>query len=186
MIFKIFYAVLILNSIHNASSFTTPLQPSESYTNTWTVNPLDANEYRIYWKRIGTDQIQFELHCRTLGWVGFGISADGTMRGADITLGWVKNGAPFLYDMFSQATTTPRIDVIQDVTLLASVEVNGYTIFKFSRKLDTGDTREDRVITNSPQIFIAAFYPEDPVTGNGDWLYHERNRRWSFTTNLLG
>lgn len=173
---------LALNSIYGVWSFTTPLKPSEPYTNRQIVT-LDPSLFQIFWKRIGTDQIQFELHCRTLGWVGFGVSPDGTMRGADIAKGWVKNGVPFFFDMHAVTFGPPVVDSNQDLTRLASVEVDGYTIIKFLRKMDTGDRVHDIAIPNGSQIFIAAFNQEDPVTANGDWQYHGSNR-WFFTMNM--
>ena len=35
--------------------------------------------------------VTFELFCKTLGWVGFGLSPNGAMKGSDIVVGWVTS-----------------------------------------------------------------------------------------------
>ena len=46
-----------------------------------------------------------QLHGRTTGWVGMGISPNGAMTGADIVVGWVKEERTYItvsiaYDSF--------------------------------------------------------------------------------------
>jgi hypothetical protein len=66
------------------------LKPSENYTHSRIVDDDEPSLYQIYWKLVENDEsIQFEVHCKTLGWVGFGISPNGGMPGSDIALGWV-------------------------------------------------------------------------------------------------
>ena len=59
--------------------------------------------------------------------------------GSDIVIGWVKNGQVSLKDCYATAKATPQIDAQQDYILLDGVEVDGYTILKFKRKLVTCD-----------------------------------------------
>ena len=56
--------------------------------------------YTLYWKHNATS-ITFEVHARTAGYVGFGISPNGGMAGADIVLGWVKNGESTFHVSFN-------------------------------------------------------------------------------------
>ena len=59
-----------------------PLVPSEDdYTHSLTVDEENPNQYQIMWKLINNDEIQFELHCKTTGWVGIGFSSTGSMKG---------------------------------------------------------------------------------------------------------
>jgi len=37
-----------------------------------------------------------QLHGNTNGWIGMGISPNGAMTGADIAVGWVKDGTPLV------------------------------------------------------------------------------------------
>ena len=52
----------------------------------------------MFWKLLDTDEIQFEIHVKTIGWVGFGISKNrhNAMEGADIVMGWVNNDVAIL------------------------------------------------------------------------------------------
>jgi len=90
MQFLSFFVGLALASIIYA--ILSPLTPSESYTNTLNVNDQFALNYVMYWKLLSGGEIQFEVHCKTTGWVGIGWSTGGGMIGADIYIGWVANG----------------------------------------------------------------------------------------------
>jgi hypothetical protein len=89
-----------VNSASYAKNTFSPLKPSENYgINENIVYRDDSNNtvYMFFWKLLSDDEILFEVHAKTLGWVGFGISMSGGMRGADIAIGWVDaNGKPHL------------------------------------------------------------------------------------------
>lgn len=70
------------------------LQPSENYTHSWIVDQEQPELYQMFSKLVDKDQfIQFELHCKTNGWLGFGLSPNGDMPGADIVIAWIdQNG----------------------------------------------------------------------------------------------
>lgn len=174
--------IVVATLVGLSHSQFTPLTPSESYTRTYTV---EANNYVFWWKIINTNEIQIEVHCRSLGWVGFGISPVGGMTGADITKFWIKDGLIFLFDSYAVANASPRTDTVQNVQWIGGAELNGFTMVKFKRRLDTGDTNHDLPILNQDQYLIFAWNQNDPVTGDGDWLYHQRNRFW-VQLNLLG
>ena len=80
-----------------------PLKPTDkNYTHTLIVNDDDPTQYVIFWKLINdNDEIQFEVHCRTTGWVGLGFSPNGGMAGSDVVIGWVKDGEAYLQVSFS-------------------------------------------------------------------------------------
>lgn len=56
--------------------------------------------FRFFWNvtkanatlNITQDVLIGEMHCKTLGWVGFGLSSDGNMDQSDVVVGWVSNG----------------------------------------------------------------------------------------------
>ncbi|KAJ1530797.1 hypothetical protein ONE63_005646 [Megalurothrips usitatus] len=54
---------------------------------------LDRN-FAVFWTP-GEEDITFEVQVRTLGYVGLGFSADGKMKGADMVIGWVRDGQVF-------------------------------------------------------------------------------------------
>ena len=68
-----------------------PLVSSDDSVSEANADDRDQDLFRVYWKMLDDDYIQFELHARTTGWVGFGISPNGGMNGADMVIGWVDN-----------------------------------------------------------------------------------------------
>ena len=60
--------------------------------------PLDEDhKVKLYWNVSTTNkEIYFTVEAQTTGWIGFGISSgQGKMKGADIVIGWVKDGKPY-------------------------------------------------------------------------------------------
>lgn len=95
LFFFIFFVAIL--SIINGTLIFRPLKPTESYTHTLIVNDDMPTQYVIFWKLINnSEEIQFEVHCRTTGWVGLGFSPNGGMAGSDIVIGWVNNGEAHL------------------------------------------------------------------------------------------
>ena len=63
---------------------------TENYTHD-SILDKDQN-YVLFWK-FNTTHVTFEVHVKTRGYVGFGISSDGQMSPADVVVGWVaENG----------------------------------------------------------------------------------------------
>ena len=63
---------------------------TENYTHD-SILDKDQN-YVLFWK-YNTTHVTFEVHVKTRGYVGFGISSDGQMSPADVVVGWVaENG----------------------------------------------------------------------------------------------
>ena len=61
-------------------------------------SPLDQDQkVKLYWNiSTANKEIYFTVEAQTTGWVGFGISSgQGRMAGADIVIGWVKDGKPY-------------------------------------------------------------------------------------------
>lgn len=60
--------------------------------------PLDEDQnVKLYWNvSIESKEIFFTVEANTTGWIGFGISSgQGKMKGADIVIGWVKDGKSY-------------------------------------------------------------------------------------------
>ena len=59
---------------------------------------LDEDQnVKLYWN-VSTEnkEINFTVEAKTTGWIGFGISSgQGKMKGADIVIGWVKDGKAY-------------------------------------------------------------------------------------------
>ena len=134
---------------------------------------VEDGAYRLYWNYTKTDFIG-EIHVRTLGWVGFGLSPTGGMDKSDVVIGWISNGVANFTDRFINGQTKPVIDKNQDWKLLSSAESNGYTIFKFQRPIKLCDA-DDRTIEEGTPRVIFAWGKSDPAPGQ-DISYHESNR----------
>ncbi|XP_021952866.1 DBH-like monooxygenase protein 1 [Folsomia candida] len=127
------------------------------------------------------DEIVFEVEAETLGWVGFGISPQGGMTGADIFIGGVlSDGSTYAQDRFGIGRTEPKVDDHSDWRLLEAMELPsmGKTILKFSRLLDTCDD-EDYLIGNDTNRLIWAMGDADIIR------YHGTTRRGTKSTNLI-
>ncbi|KAK3703833.1 hypothetical protein QZH41_012443 [Actinostola sp. cb2023] len=122
----------------------------------------EAETFKLHWKIDDTKkQIWFGVQVKTLGWVGFGISAGtGNMVGSDVVIGWVKDNKGYLeddddtepifrlwlqQDRYADAKALPSVDKKQDYKLLEAYEKNGETVLKFTRKYDTCDERDRKI-----------------------------------------
>lgn len=80
--------------------FSSAFEITENYPRSLQLK--ENGEYMIYWKVTGltqNDQITIEIHAKTLGWIGIGLSPNGGMPGSDIVIGgWNdKTAKPYLY-----------------------------------------------------------------------------------------
>ena len=57
----------------------------------------ESQKVKLYWNvDTAKKEISFTVEAQTTGWIGFGISSgQGKMAGADIVIGWVKDGKPY-------------------------------------------------------------------------------------------
>ncbi len=69
------------------------LEPSTSDF-THSLPLLEEDKYHMFWK-YDEETITFEVWAKSLGWVGFGVSPNGGMTGADLTISWVKDGQAY-------------------------------------------------------------------------------------------
>lgn len=160
------------------SSVIPVFEPSEDYTFSLNADDSDKFQYRLYWKVLEKDEIQFEIHCRAVGWVGFGLSPNGGMAGSDIVIGWVDSmGKAHLKDTHAVGKQAPIVDLTQNWDLLDASEKEGFTMLKIKRKLYTCDQKDDFDIKLETQRLIFAWSDQDPDNLNLDWMYHGPNRR---------
>ena len=57
----------------------------------------EEQNVNLYWNVSAEEKdIYFTVEAKTTGWIGFGISSgQGKMKGADIVIGWVKDGKAY-------------------------------------------------------------------------------------------
>ncbi|KAL4218773.1 hypothetical protein ACF0H5_021360 [Mactra antiquata] len=137
---------------------------------------LDSNEnYILFWKFNAT-HITFEVHVRTRGWVGFGLSTNGKMFPADVIVGWVNDdGTSHFSDRHTTGHSPPVMDKSQDWHLLLAKENEFGTVMKFVRRINTCDDTEDEVIQEGTSRVIFAYGTSDPANENAV-SYHGSTR----------
>ncbi|XP_001506243.3 DBH-like monooxygenase protein 1 [Ornithorhynchus anatinus] len=128
--------------------------------------------YRLGWGRRGS-VLDVLLEVRTAGYVGFGFSPTGRMASADMVLGGVDRGRPYLQDYFTDANRELKRDDQQDYHLEYAMENSTHTIIAFSRELHTCDIN-DKTITESTVRVIWAYHHDD--IGEAGPKYHGINR----------
>ena len=143
---------------------------------------MDPSEiYKLYWSIERADQaIRLAVEVKTTGWVGFGISVGltGSMKGADIVIGYVDgNGRGHLSDRHAAANTMPSVDAQQDYELLGASEAGGITILKFKRKLVTCDKNDLAIPLGTTKVIYAY--------GSKDAIGYHFNTRGARSVNLM-
>lgn len=78
-------------------------------------------------------------------------------------------------DCYATGKNSPIVDEHQDWFILDSKQVDGYTMLKIKRKLETCD-KNDQTIREGSTLMIFAWNNYDPKNEN-DWQYHGKNRR---------
>ncbi|CAM4957108.1 unnamed protein product [Rotaria socialis] len=142
-----------------------------------TVFNIDAD----LWWTVNDDkqEILFELHVKTTGWIALGISPDGAMIGADIGTGWVdKIGNVHFQDRYAYAFARPIIDnTTQDWFHLQGREQNGWTSIQFKRLLDTSDPMDVPIMSGITNVIFAyGLVDADLSRPNGDISSHGPRR----------
>ncbi|XP_076612797.1 DBH-like monooxygenase protein 2 homolog [Chaetodon auriga] len=121
--------------------------------------------------------ITFELIVNTTGWVGFGFSPNGGMKGSDIIMGGLGPAGTYFADYYATGNSMPLVDNQQSYTLLSLNESDGQTIVTFQRTIQSCDD-QDVHITAQPIKLIYAYGPTDDIS------YHQA-RRGTKEVNLL-
>lgn len=130
----------------------------------------------VHWS-IQDDSIFLAVSARATGWVGFGLSENGGMQGADVVL-FTAAEPDVLVDSYILEERFPVTDddCPNNWRLLHSQTDGGFLIWEGTRLLDTGDP-QDRVIQNDvlamipPSRIIAAWGDSEVVS------YHGTNNR---------
>lgn len=137
--------------------------------------------FTVFWTP-GSQEVVWEIHARTLGWIGFGFSSNGRMAGADIVTAWVADGRLFLQDRHGVGETTPPLDQKGDWRPLHARENATHTVLVVARAINTCDG-QDFVLTNETVRLIYAWGDTDP-TGDTPG-YHGMRRGNRFALVLL-
>uniref|UniRef100_A0A3B4FNQ8 Monooxygenase DBH like 1 n=1 Tax=Pundamilia nyererei TaxID=303518 RepID=A0A3B4FNQ8_9CICH len=121
--------------------------------------------------------ITFQLAVNTTGWVGFGLSPNGDMKGSDIVIGGVGSSGSYFSDRYATGNSMPLEDAQQSYTLLSMRENEGQTVMTFKRPIKTCDDK-DFQITAQPIKLIFAY-------GKTDEISYHMSKRGTKEVNLL-
>ncbi|CAF4514088.1 unnamed protein product, partial [Rotaria socialis] len=190
---KTYTALCIILSaliVQKTIATTSPLTPYTSYQ--FSIE-LEHNIADLWWTvDENRQEITFELHIKTTGWIALGISPAfrhfvllriiaGGMKGADIGLGWIDStGQVHFQDRYAHDFARPVIDnTTTDWSAIKGREQNGWTAIQFKRFLDTCDSM-DVPIKSGTNILIYAYDLEDPdMSQTGGMIKYHENRRGS-------
>ena len=75
-----FKLAFMLLTLFISTCFSVFIEPSETYTHKLVIEEDAPDIYQLFWKT-DEEEITFEVHCKTNGWVGVGISPNGGMPG---------------------------------------------------------------------------------------------------------
>ncbi|XP_014787901.1 DBH-like monooxygenase protein 1 homolog [Octopus bimaculoides] len=158
-------------NVHNGASITT----STKYFHSLFLDPYE--KYRLSWK-FNKCSIQFQVRVNSTGYVGFGLSPDGSMRNSDIIIGGVKDGKPYFSDYHGIRNGKPKKDKIRNWKLKEFDEHEGFTTLVFSRKFETNDIHDMNITTSTMRV-IWSFGESDDIT------YHTVKNRGTKSLYLL-
>jgi Copper type II ascorbate-dependent monooxygenase, N-terminal domain/DOMON domain/Copper type II ascorbate-dependent monooxygenase, C-terminal domain len=106
----------------------------------------------LHWT-IEEPYIRLGIAAKALGWVGFGISEAGGMRGSDIVLYNVETNE--LIDSYVlDDLVTPFPDDCQNWNLISSVTDDAFILLEVRRLLDTGDSQDRPIIDDSNELVL--------------------------------
>ena len=88
--FNVIVAIVALGlrgAYSDSSPFSNELQKEYTFSKV-----LSEDRYILHWSfNFHNKSIRFAVNVKTRGWVGFGLSPSGSMEGADIVMGWIKD-----------------------------------------------------------------------------------------------
>jgi hypothetical protein len=129
----------------------------------------------VYWNWVGTDKIRIAFSLPGTAWVGLGVGA--SMTPADIVFGWVNGDGTFNVGDRWSFSNYPHLDEAvggtNDISNVYAEQVNGITTIWFTRKLNTGDSRDQIIYKNAVTNFIYGFQSGAP----GTYIKHDWNTR---------
>ncbi|CAL8136670.1 unnamed protein product [Orchesella dallaii] len=130
-----------------------------------------AGKYRLEWLvNFKEELVTFNVTVETKGWVGFGLSKNGEMAGADIVIGGLEpSGKRYFSDRHVVGNEYPLRDEIQDWILENAWESETHTSLVFSRKFDTCDNQDIPINDDSLALIWAFGEVDGKVEHFGNW-----------------
>ncbi|XP_039261852.2 uncharacterized protein LOC120338002 isoform X1 [Styela clava] len=135
----------------------------------------NSKEVELQWV-IEREVAAFKVVAPTIGWIGVGLSFDGTMKSADMIIAGIDDERQYIYDTHSDINGVPDVDDhFQDAELIEAYEVEDKTTIIFKRKLNTRDLDDNKIRAGEVNI-IWAYGKRDIQDKPKRTDYHSNNR----------
>ncbi|KAF2077300.1 hypothetical protein CYY_001425 [Polysphondylium violaceum] len=157
---------------------------------------LDQNSnFRLSWDIVNNDFIVFRVEANVKTWIGIGWYCTGctgskmAMMNADFTIGqFNSSGFLSVHDMVNgqyepgQPVDDTTRGGTYDILSSSGYQIDGYSVMIFSKKLNTGDTRDHSIDPSQPFNMLWAYGPVQ----NNNLDEHPRTQAGQVTIDLLG
>ena len=130
----------------------TSSNPQEGAAVFWSIHD-DADEIAL--SRTSKPWIQFAVVVQASGWVGFGLSEAGGMRGSDMVI-WDSQDPTKVRDAHVMEERFPQDDVCSNWDLLKATADDGWIMLEVARNLDTGDSQDLAIMDDSDPFVVGA------------------------------
>jgi len=117
-----------------------------------------------------TQEITITLDSSYGGYIGWGISPTGKMGNSDCMIGYIENGSPVAKDLWCLSDDV-ETDSQYDFTNVTGSLTDGRQIITYTRKLNTGDSKDLAIVQGESQYLIFAYHTS--VTTN---VEHDRDK----------
>ena len=113
----------------------------------------------LKWKVEG-ETLKVKVSAPTTGWVAVGFDPSHAMKGANIIIGYVKNGKVEIRDDFGNGPMSHKADTEMggkdDITYKSGKEENGTTEISFTIPLNSGDDQDKPLVPGKTYKVILA------------------------------
>ncbi len=129
---------------------------------------LTVGDMSFSWK-LQAESMGVELSAKTKGWLGIGFNPESgqDMKGANIVIGFVKDGKVDIQDHFGTLKTNHKPDEkvggASHVTNAAGKEDGGISRISFSMPLKSGDATDSSVDVDKDTMVLLAFGKSDSI-----------------------
>jgi len=107
------------------------------------------------------EKIHVQLSAKTTGWVGIGFSPEKAMSGANIIIGYVKNGKATIEDHYGHRNTNHKNDKElggkNHVLNPSGKETGGYTTISFTLLLKINDEYDKPIEPDGSSTILLAY-----------------------------
>lgn len=124
---------------------------------------VEARAMNFAWSVDG-GTLKAKMSAETTGWVAVGFNPSDMMKGANIIIGYVKDGKVVLEDHFGNRSTGHSADEklggSSDVTVVGGSEENGLTTIEFTIPLNSGDKYDGVLVPDGDTTVLMAYGPD--------------------------